>query len=130
MRNKMNGMHTGAKPELFRFAEKLRRNMTEAELVLWEFFRTKKLSYKFRRQHPFDKYILDFYCHQLKLSIEIDGQYHDVIEQKILDEQRTIDITRLGITEIRFTNEEVINNYNQTLKIISKKITSLESQKA
>ena len=119
MRNNYHGMHAGAKPELFRFAEQLRNNMTEAELILWEFFRTKKLVYKFRRQHPFDKYILDFYCHQLKLSIEIDGKYHEVMEQKILDEQRTKDITRLGITEIRFRTclKSILRPANNTLTV-------------
>ena len=105
------GMHAGAKPELFRFAEQLRVNMTEAEKKLWEFLRLKPEGFKFRRQHPFDRYILDFYCHKAKLAIEIDGKYHDIPEQKKLDETRTIEIENLGLKEIRFTNDEVMNQF-------------------
>ena len=86
------GMHAGAKPELFRFAEKLRANMTEAEKKLWEFLRLKPKGFKFRRQHPLGRYILDFYCHKAKLAIEIDGKYHELSEQKKLDETRTNEI--------------------------------------
>ena len=66
-------MHAGAKPELFRFAEKLRANMTEEEKKLWAYLRSKPKGFKFRRQHPFSQYILDFYCHKAQLAIEIDG---------------------------------------------------------
>ena len=76
------GMHTGAKPEIFRFAEQLRTKITPSEKELWEFLKQKPHGYKFRRQHPFSKYILDFYCHKIKLAIEIDGKYHDLREQK------------------------------------------------
>ena len=58
-------MHHGATPEIFRNAETLRNQMTEAERVLWEALREKQLyGFKFRRQHPVNKYVLDFYCHQ------------------------------------------------------------------
>lgn len=105
------GMHAGAKPELFRFAEKLRANMTEAEIKLWDFLRLKPEGFKFRRQHPFGRYILDFYCHKAKLAVEIDGKYHQLPEQKKLDEIRTIEINNRGIEEIRFTNEDVMNQF-------------------
>lgn len=121
------GMHAGAKPEIFRFAEQLRTKMTLSEKRLWEFLKQKPLGYKFRRQHPFSKYILDFYCHKIKLAIEIDGKYHDLPEQKKLDEIRTTEINRLGLTEIRFTNEadndqfeKVVNSIVIMLKANSK----------
>ena len=76
------------------------------------------LGYKFRRQHPFSLYILDFYCHKLRLAIEIDGKYHDMKEQKRLDSVRTADINRLGLHELRFANQEVLNNYNGVIQSI------------
>ena len=72
--NQHFGMHAGAKPELFRFADELRERMTEAEEKLWKYLRKKPLGYKFRRQHPFSLYILDFYCHKAKLAIEFDKE--------------------------------------------------------
>ena len=105
------GMHAGAKPEIFRFAEKLREKMTEEEKELWKFLRLKPEGFKFRRQHPFGSYILDFYCHKAKLAIEIDGKYHELPAQKKLDKARTIEIENRGIKEIRFTNEEVMNQF-------------------
>ena len=111
-------MHAGAKPELFRFAEELREQMTEPEQKLWSYLRKKPYGYKFRRQHPFHLYILDFYCHKVKLAIEIDGKYHDLKEQKRLDSVRTADINRLGLHELRFTNQEVLNNYDGVIQSI------------
>ena len=111
-------MHAGAKPELFRFAEKLRAEMREAEKILWEYLRGKPLGFKFRRQHPFNLYILDFYCHRAKLCIEIDGEYHEFKEQKHLDNKRTADIKQLGLFEFRFTNDEVLNNLEAVVQLI------------
>ena len=105
------GMHAGAKPEIFRFAEMLRKKMTNEEKKLWEFLRLKPEGFKFRRQHPFGPYILDFYCHKAKLAIEIDGGYHKLPEQKKLDKTRTIEIENQGVKEIRFTIEEVMNQF-------------------
>ena len=81
----ITGMHDGATPSVFRNAAKLRASMTETEIILWEYLKTKPMSFKFRRQHPLAGYILDFYCHKLKLSIEIDGEYHLQKEQKEKD---------------------------------------------
>ena len=116
--DKKLGMHAGAKPELFRFAEKLRANMTEAEKKLWDFLRLKPEGFKFRRQHPFSRYILDFYCHRAALAIEIDGEYYQLPKQKKLDITRTKGIEDLGIKEIRFTNAEVINQFEKVKLII------------
>lgn len=112
------GMHAGAKPEIFRFAEKLRENMTKEENKLWEFLRLKPEGFKFRRQHPFGRYVLDFYCHKTKLAIEIDGKYHELPEQKKLDETRTKEIENNGIKELRFTNEEVTSQFENVKNTI------------
>ena len=115
---KNKGMYAGAQPELFIFAKELRLNMTASETKLWKELQKKPLDYKFRRQHPFSNYILDFYCHKSKLAIEIDGGYHNKFKQKKLDKLRTLEIERLGLKELRFTNEEVLNNMDDVLKKI------------
>ena len=109
-------MWKGATPRIFSNAKKLRDSATEPENVLWEALRNKRLDgYKFRRQHPLAIYIADFYCHELKLVIEVDGGYHQTKEQLILDKRRTDDIAFQGLKLIRFTNEEVTFNLEEVL---------------
>ena len=113
------GMHQDAKPELFEFARHNRDNPTQAEAILWEVLRDKKLEgHKFRRQHPIGAYILDFYCHASKLAIEIDGGYHLAREQAEYDKNRTMELERIGVRELRFTNEQVINDLGKVLETI------------
>ena len=70
-------MHFGAKPELFNFAQEMRKNPTETEQVLWKTLRKFRFEgFVFRRQHPIDIFVADFYCHKLKLVIEVDGEIH------------------------------------------------------
>lgn len=93
---------------IFSNAKKLRDNPTQAEEVMWLSLRNNQLDgYKFRRQHPLLIYVVDFYCHELKLVIEIDGEYHQTPEQIKLDKERTENIEFQGLRVIRFTNEEV-----------------------
>jgi len=85
-----DGMWKGAPESSFLKAKLLRSTETEAEKVLWEKLRNKQLrGFKFRRQHPISLYIADFYCHKLKLIVEIDGGYHYEKEQIPKDEERT-----------------------------------------
>ena len=71
-------IYFGAKPGLLRIAADLRHSLTPSERFLWEKLRNRKLlGFKFRRQHPFNEIILDFYCHEAKLSIEVDGTVHN-----------------------------------------------------
>jgi len=115
---KNSGMHNYAPPTIFKNAARLRDTMTETEKLLWEKLKLKPLGFKFRRQHPINLYILDFYCHNLKLSIEIDGGYHLTKEQKVKDNERTKILNELGIKEIRFTNKDVVDDIeNVILKI-------------
>lgn len=102
---KINEMHEGALPEIARNAAKLRSNMTETEMMVWEFLMLKPFGFKFRRQHPIRRSILDFFCHLLRLSIEIDGDYHLNAEQKEKDKERTSYLNSIGIKEIRFRIE-------------------------
>ena len=116
-----DSMWKGASSDIFKKAQYLRENMTEAELLLWEELKGNKLcDLKFRRQHPIHKYIADFYCHKIKLIIEIDGDYHQKEEQKEYDIKRTDDLNFLNIRVIRFTNEDVENNIDKVLSEIKK----------
>jgi very-short-patch-repair endonuclease len=102
-------MWKGASARIFSNAQKLRMNATEAEEFLWLALRENQLDgLKFRRQHPLSVCIADFYCHKLKLVIEIDGGYHHTKEQMLLDEERTTTIEFQGLKVIRFTNDEVL----------------------
>ncbi len=105
---KIDGMHDGASPKIFDFAYRLRKNMTIPEKKLWFYLKDKPLGFKFRRQHPIGKYVLDFYCHKKRLSIEIDGKNHNQLDQIVNDVERTGYLKRIGINEIRFKNEEVL----------------------
>jgi very-short-patch-repair endonuclease len=107
-------------------AHGLRKNMTKAEVYLWKRLKDKKLfKVKFRRQHPVDIFVVDFYCHEIKLAIEIDGGIHLDKEISEYDHGRTHDIEKLGIKIIRFTNDQVFNDINKVLCDISIKIKEL-----
>ena len=120
MNELLHTMHEGAFPQIFRNARALRKNMTFAEKKIWnELLKNKKmLGFKFRRQHAFNRYILDFYCHELKLSIEIDGEIHEEKNQMEYDECRTNHLKEFGITEIRFKNLQVLNDIKKVKQSI------------
>src|SRR5689334_6836004 len=99
----MKRMHSGAQAELFQRARKLRNQGTLAEEVLWGYLKSRPLGYKFRRQHPYSVYILDFYCHKQKLVIEVDGSIHDLKEVKENDQQRQMILEANGLKVMRFT---------------------------
>ena len=119
---KIDNMYFGASPEIFRRAKELRKNMTNAEKILWEELKDKKLGgLKFRNQHPISKYILDFYCHNKKIGIEIDGEIHNDKARKFYDTDRTENLYSFGIKIIIFKNEEIFNN----IEDVKKKILSI-----
>ena len=93
---------------LKKHAAEHRDNPTEAESVLWELLRGKNIGEKFRRQHIIGEYIVDFVCLKRQLVIEVDGGYHLTPEQQEKDRLRTEELRKLGYSEIRFTNEEVL----------------------
>jgi very-short-patch-repair endonuclease len=114
-----DNLHKGAKASTFENAKELRHNETPAEKKLWQCLRNRQLKgLKFRRQHPIDKYVLDFYCHECKLAIELDGGIHDQKMNKLYDEARTTDLNEEGIKVIRFRNGEVMNDIEGVIKII------------
>jgi very-short-patch-repair endonuclease len=114
-------MYFGAKPELFRLALRMRFNPTEAEKVLWKQLKKfRKEGFIFRRQHPVDFFIADFYCHKIRLVIEVDGEIHQKEEAQKYDDNRSGELERFGIRVVRFSNEEVLNNQNLVLTKINK----------
>ena len=127
--NHDDGMWKGAPSDSFSKAQFLRRNETKAEKLLWEKLRNNQLEgLKFRRQHPVNIYIADFYCHKFKLIIELDGDYHNQEEQKQKDEVRTEVLRLNGLKIIRFKNEEVEQDINQVLITIKNKIEQLKEK--
>ncbi len=97
---------------------KLRNNATAAEQVLWEEIRRKKLGVKFRRQYSFGTYIMDFYCPEIKLGLEVDGDIH--LSQKDFDVYRTRTLNEYGITILRFANSQIfihLQNCVQEIKL-------------
>ncbi len=116
---KDNPLFLGSSRKVFANARGLRKSMTDAEALLWEKLRNKKLmGYKFRRQHPIAGFIADFYCHEAKLIIELDGSIHHLSEHQEYDEGRTIELEDSGLKVVRFTNDEVINNTQEVLNQI------------
>ncbi|RIH66377.1 endonuclease domain-containing protein [Mariniphaga sediminis] len=122
-------MFYNAKPYIFERAKMLRKNMTVAEKILWEQLRGKKLfGLRFRPQHPIDIFIADFYCHPLRLVIEVDGGIHKSKEQKDYDIGREGELKSWEIKVIRFTNEEIENNITQVIKEIEEVCKERQSE--
>lgn len=109
-------MFYNASPKIFRTAEELRNNMTEVETFLWEKLKRNQLGVRFKAQHPIERFIVDFYCHQAKLVIEIDGEIHKF--QQEYDFGREAEIEKYGIKIIRFSNEQVLNNLDEIIYTI------------
>lgn len=114
-----DNLHKNSNASAFENARSLRNAQTKAEQILWEALRNSQVcNLKFRRQHPFDNYILDFYSHKMKLAIEVDGEVHNDPDIAAYDKARTNNLNKHGLTVLRFTNYEVENN----LKLVLKKI--------
>ena len=116
-------------PKLIELARNLRANQTDAELLLWQLLRNRQLAdAKFRRQHPIENYIADFYCHERKLVIELDGSQHFTKEGKEKDVQRTRRLKELGIHVMRFDNRQVLTETEAVLAAIYRTLTPTLSQ--
>jgi len=113
-------LHLNADDETFQLARALRRFMTDAEKRLWEELKNRKfLGLKFRRQHPIHWYIADFYCHEKRLVIEVDGLIHKQRTVKEHDNNRSAELDRLGISVIRFTNDQALTSLPEVLEDIA-----------
>ncbi|WKK82544.2 endonuclease domain-containing protein [Marivirga arenosa] len=95
------------KPYLKKLARELRKNSTLAEILLWEEIKGKRLGYQFHRQVPLDCFIVNFYCHELMLAIEVDGGSHDNESAIKLDQKRQSKLESLGVKFLRFDDEDV-----------------------
>jgi very-short-patch-repair endonuclease len=122
-----NQLHLGAKSIDFSNARMHRKTSTEAEVLLWNNLRNRRLKgFKFRRQHPIAGYIADFYCHEERLVIEVDGEIHNLSEHKEYDEGRAFKFELHGIHVIRFRNSEILENIEDVLNRV---IAMLESRR-
>ena len=109
-------MFYGARQNIFEKAIALRKNMTLAELILWKKLKDRELfKTKFRRQHPVNIFIVDFYCHEYKLAVEIDGEIHLNKEANEYDSNRTNDLNKFGIKVLRFSNDQIIFNIDSVI---------------
>ena len=114
-----DNLHKAATGKLYQYGRELRQESTEAEKLLWAELRNRKLNgWKFRRQHPLDKFIVDFYCNEKKLVVELDGSVHSEKINEEYDEARTAMLSGLNVIVLRFKNEEVVNDIKETLKKI------------
>lgn len=106
-------------PKLVPLAKRLRKDSTRSEIRLWGHLRNKEmLGYDFDRQKPVDNYILDFFCHDLMLGIELDGFTHtfeEVYAKDLLKEER---LKTLGITILRFDDKQVMNDIQNVIRVI------------
>ncbi len=101
-------------PEHRQLSRELRHPLTPSEQRLWRVLRNRNLdNYKFRRQHAIGPFIVDFYCAQAKLVIEVDGDIH--ARQVEYDAARTEWLQNMGYQVVRFTNEEVLNQLSATV---------------
>ena len=119
-------MYYVASPDVFKKAKELRRYETEAEKMLWARLNRNKISgFHFRRQHPINRFIVDFYCARIKLVIEVDGNIHELPENKVYDIGRSQILNDFGITVIRFSNDQIIDDIEVTIINIRNKVEQL-----
>ena len=121
-RTQLPDMFYGAKRTIFQNACELRKEMTQAEKLLWSRLNKSKLGVRFKAQQPIDIFIADFYCHKYKLVIEVDGEIHE--SQKEYDENRTAELERFDLKIIRFTNDEVLKDIERVIEEIKRHINT------
>ena len=123
-------LYYGASVEIFRRAEILRKHMTETESLIWDKLKYNQISgLKFRRQHPINQFIVDFYCHKARLVIEIDGKIHEQREVAEHDEGREYMLKGFGLEILRFKNEEILNDLERVISKIQSKLSACLSSK-
>ena len=106
-------------PKLKEFARQLRNDSTRTEIFLWLKLKGKQIyGYDFHRQKPIDNYILDFFCYELMLGIEVDGYSHQFLEVYNKDGKKEKRMNELGIAVLRFSDDEVLNEMENVLRAI------------
>lgn len=120
-------------PMILAHAREMRHPQTPAEAALWHVLRNRQTGFKFRRQHPIDRFILDFYCADAKLLIDVDGGFHLQPDQEEYDRARTDYLQKIGYKVIRFTNTDVKNNLQavtvEILQTVKGRIVEMRSKK-
>ncbi len=105
--------------QLLQAARALRGTMTDAEQLVWYCLRRKQLDgFRFRRQHPIERFVLDFYCSEVRLAIEIDGGQHNEPDAVVRDKERTDFLSACDIEVLRFWNNEVLTDLEAVLQKI------------
>ncbi|MDX2097270.1 MAG: endonuclease domain-containing protein [Leptolyngbyaceae cyanobacterium bins.59] len=118
-------------PHLKDLARKLRRTMTRGETILWNHLKAKKMhGYDFDRQRPIDRFIVDFYGKELMLAIEIDGLSHASEEAQQKDEERQARLEALGVSFLRFHEEDVCKRTEEVVAEIEAWIVSMQVQQS
>ncbi len=119
-------------PAILARAREMRHPQTVAETTLWHVLRNRQIGFKFRRQHPIERFIIDFYCAEAKLLIEVDGETHCQPGQEEYDKVRTEYLEELGYKVIRFSNNDVRYNIgavaNEILQTIEIRIAELKGK--
>ena len=106
-------------PKLKEFARQLRNDSTKTEIFLWMKLKGKQMyGYDFHRQKPIDNYILDFFCYELMLAIEVDGYSHQFLEVYTKDGVKEKRMNELGITVLRFSDEQVLKDMENVIRAI------------
>ena len=109
------------------FARYLRNHSTLSEIILWNHIRKKALGVEFHRQVPILEYIVDFYCHELSLAIEVDGNIHEF--SFLEDCQRQEAIEKYGVTFVRFSNEEINTNLFEVISLLKSIVNTLKEDR-
>lgn len=116
------------KKELRSIARTLRKNMTLSEILLWQQLKGRALGVQFHRQVPMDRFVVDFYCHEIMLAIEVDGCSHDNPQSFLRDKKRQLKLEEFGVRFLRFTDKEVKKNLDGVLKVISQMVMELQKE--
>ena len=121
-------LHSNAPVILFERALELRKQQTKAEEMLWDYLKTRPLGYKFRRQHPYFHYIFDFYCHSIKLIIEVDGSIHEREDVKLNDKIREELLQKDRMIILRINNDEIFHSIDNVIKKIEIQLKQLSNK--
>ena len=111
-------------PNLKPRRQQLRNNATETEILLWKKLRKRQLGIRFVRQYSVGGFVIDFYAPEIRLAIELDGEYHFNIDQIVYDKYRTRYLAAVDINEMRFRNAEIANNIEDVVSKIKAALPS------
>ena len=116
-------------PDMRARARRLRRDATDAERALWRRLRGKQLEgLKFRRQHAVGRFVLDFYCHECRLAVELDGGQHGEAAHRRRDDTRTAFLERKGVAVLRYSNLEVLQETEAVLEDLRRRAVARRRQ--